>query len=350
MLFPGKIVACRKPLQSSSSPTAFQKFAKSSAGKAPLFADSPATRTDELHCLNRTQLSLNLQFQAVEWSPRLGLFLAIDSSGNPATSTNGTNWQLGSNIVAAALIPVWSEDQRQFVLVRQSANATYVSTDGKVFTQVGATAARTWVDVCWSPQLKIFCTIALGGAAAGQVYTCARPQIGWTAQTSAEGLNWTGICWSPALRLFCAVSSSTGVGTACMISSDGVTWSQPASFTGTATSVAWAEELGMFVAAGSSGQVKYSYDGVNWTSIVVVAANSWRRVTYAPERRMFVLTSNTGTVAETALATSFDGKSWKIHAAPAATGWTAVTWSPKLGILVGLSATFNNFGKLFIGY
>jgi hypothetical protein len=64
------------------------------------------------------------------------------------------------------------------------------------------------------------------------------------------------------------------------------------------TSVAWAPELGLFVAVANTGtgdRVMSSPDGINWTSRSSAADNNWQSVAWSPELGLFVAVAITGT-------------------------------------------------------
>ena len=97
---------------------------------------------------------------------------------------------------------------------------------------VGATSAVTtwtirtsaadnnWGNICWSPELGLFCDVASSGTGNGVM--TSPDGITWTTRTSAADNNWNSVCWSPELGLFCAVASS-GTNNRAMTSPDGIT-------------------------------------------------------------------------------------------------------------------------------
>ncbi|KKN03551.1 hypothetical protein LCGC14_1106650, partial [marine sediment metagenome] len=82
-------------------------------------------------------------------------------------------------------------------------------------------ADNNWRSVCWSPELSLFCAVAITGTN-NRVMT-SPDGINWTTRTSAADINWLSVCWSPELTLFCAVSISGSLNRV-MTSPNGINW------------------------------------------------------------------------------------------------------------------------------
>ena len=101
------------------------------------------------------------------------------------------------------------------------------ATIGTVPDGVGTWTARTsavdnqWYAVCWSPELSLFCAVALSGT--GNRVMTSPDGITWTARASAADNNWYSVCWSPELSLFCAVAID-GVGNRVMTNAPAATY------------------------------------------------------------------------------------------------------------------------------
>jgi len=128
-------------------------------------------------------LPSNNTWESICWSPELGLFCAVASTGNSnqiMTSSDGTYWKTQCS-------PLNNE----------------------------------WQSICWSPELMLFCAISSTGNG-NQIMTSPNG-IYWTTHCSPVINEWSSICWSPKLMVFCAVSS-TGNNNQIMTSSDGTYW------------------------------------------------------------------------------------------------------------------------------
>ncbi|GEM_PF-2779888 len=156
-------------------------------------------------------------------------------------------------------------------------------------------ADNAWRSVCWSPELSLFCAIAISGT--GNRVMTSPDGINWTVRASAADNNWYSVCWSPELSIFCAVAAS-GTGNRVMTSPDGVTWTSRASAADNAWfSVCWSPELSIFCAVAISGvgnRVMTSPDGINWTARASAADNAWYAVCWSPELSLFCAVSADG--------------------------------------------------------
>ena len=65
-------------------------------------------------------------------------------------------------------------------------------------------ADNSWMGVCWSPDVGLFCAIAKSGA--GNRVMTSPDGVTWTIRTSAANNYWQSICWSSELALFCAAA------------------------------------------------------------------------------------------------------------------------------------------------
>lgn len=93
-----------------------------------------------------------------------------------------------------------------------------------------------WRNVCWSPELGLFC--AVGGNKAAT----SPDGVTWTEHPMPEG-KWSAVCWSPEQGLFCAVGDNKAA-----TSPDGATWAERAIPKGQRRAVCWSPKLGLFCA------------------------------------------------------------------------------------------------------
>jgi hypothetical protein len=234
---------------------------------------------------------------------------------------------------------VVSDSYASYVLTETGTTGVAIS-GGMSFVLRSASAFRYWDSVCWAPALSMFCAVAWGGAAAGQVMT-SPDGIAWTARTAASAQNWASVCWSPELALFCAVASNGAVGVQVMTSPDGITWTSRTSASArTWRSVCWSPDFGLFVAVASDGlvatQVMYSADGITWVSSTSASAREWYSVCWSPSLALFCAVASDGLVA-TQVMTSPDGITWTSQTSASARQWRGICWSPSLSLFCAVA-------------
>jgi hypothetical protein len=278
------------------------------------------------------------------WSSELGVFVGGGTGGQLWISTNGTDWAATTNYSGATAnfrTITWSPELGLFVLlpwVTSGSGNYYISRDGINWTASGTTT-YTWVNACWSSELRLFVAIAFQSKVVG---------------TSPDGINWTitdissqagdasayGIAWSPELRLF-VVTTQGGTSNPVLTSPDGVTWTARTSAgNSTWNSVCWSSELRLFcsvASAGASYRIQTSADGIAWGGVNAPAANSWQGVCWSPEIRLFCAVAGSGT--GTRGMTSPDGTNWTIRTSAADNNWRNVVWSPELRRFLAGSST-----------
>ena len=228
----------------------------------------------------------------------------------------------------------WSPELGLFCAVAMSADGDDVMTspDGINWTPQIVAEENRWWSVCWSPELGLFC--AVSRSAEGNRSMTSPDGVNWTTSLTSTNSIWLSVCWAPELGLFCAVASSSGEGIYAMTSPDGVNWTpQSSAPSNNWWSVCWSAELRLFCAVAQTGtadRVMTSPDGANWTSRASVADNTWFSVCWSAELSLFCAVSVSGNTAN-GIMTSPDGVNWTARAAPTALG-SAVCWSPQLGV------------------
>jgi hypothetical protein len=200
----------------------------------------------------------NNAWSSVCWSPELGLFVAVATSG--------------------------------------SGNRVMTSPDGLNWTSRSSAADNAWSSVCWSPELGLFVAVAYTGT--GNRVMTSPDGLNWTSRSSAADNAWRSVCWSPELGLFVAVATS-GSGNRVMTSPDGLNWTSREIDNNAWTSVFWSSMLGVFVTVGYQtgpfGKIAISYNGLNWISRTSPENNPWRSVCWSPELGLFVAVAEDGT-------------------------------------------------------
>jgi hypothetical protein len=263
------------------------------------------------------------------WSSELAIFVAVSeySVGGVAqvmTSSDGFTWTLRT--AAAALrwrCVCWSPQIRLFVSValNGTGNGVMTSPDGITWTTRATPADNSWNGVCWSPERSIFVAVGQGNLG---VMT-SNDGIVWTLQTSGTlSPNWYNVAWGKGAGIF-AATTWNGI---TMSSPDGVTWTTRTSVGFVTGNIAWAEELSLFVCAGSGGIVT-SPDGINWTTRSRI--NGGTTLAWAPELRLFCISSNVSSTL-----TSPDGITWTTRSN---VGGFTMAWSPELGVFASIIAS-----------
>lgn len=208
------------------------------------------------------------------------------------------------------------------------------------WTAYATPTADIWVNIAYSPELRLFAAVAHGSTTLGVM--TSQNGIDWTTHTT-EANEWRGIAWSPELGLFVAVAA-TGTNRV-MYSSDGQTWTAvPDAGNKGWRCVIWVKELGLFVATAYSGtgnRVMTSPDGINWTGRTTPADQSWNEVVWSKELGLLVAVSTAG--GSTAAMTSPDAINWTLRSLSGG-GYEGVAWSPELMKFVAIG--YNGSGGI----
>ncbi|CAB5221418.1 Intramolecular chaperone auto-processing domain containing protein [uncultured Caudovirales phage] len=288
--------------------------------------------------------AVDSQWNAVCWSPELGIFVAVANSGTVnrvMTSPDGITWTSRTSASDNNWVSVcWSAELGLFVAIANSgtSNRVMTSPDGITWTSRTSASDNNWFSICWSSELGIFVAVSYSGT--GNRVMTSPDGINWTSRTSAVDNQWSSVCWSPESALFVAVAGSgSGTGNRVMTSPDGINWTIriPASDNNW-NSVCWSAELGLFVAVAASGtgnRVMTSPDGINWTTRTSSADNIWNSVCWSAELGIFVAVASSG--IGNLVMTSPDGITWTSRTSAADNNWRSVCWSPELGIFVAVS-------------
>jgi hypothetical protein len=321
------------------------------------------------------------------WSPKLRLFVAVNTtnnanatySGNIGYSNDGINWNYiyaNTNWHNRALYSVcWSDELGIFVACGQYSIIMY-STDGinwNASNAINFDSTRNpeggnidGNDICWSPQLKLFVIIDSGTKSIDSIAVSSNG-VDWTSVgiNYSDGwfqINLACICWSPELGLFVALDGYGPGGekpNACVVtSSDGFNWNieiitQQYS---TWNSICWSPQLGLFAACSTAGyhwmpapQLMTSKDGFDWTIINrsyndAPFAGDWSDVIWCAELGLFVVSSNvsafTGAGPYLVSSNGIDWitrDNWEYLAADGLSmHLQRLCWCPQHGIIVGV--------------
>jgi hypothetical protein len=356
----------------------------------------------------------------VAWAPELGLFAAVASggtarawfsshTGRPPTSynvfdsdsnrinNNTRDWTLQVSNLTSSRTQIdsgarlnqlletgnsWSAINGYYGLAKDAYPTLnpYSSGNLAVSTWTTRTSAAdlTWGYITWSPELRLFCAVALSGS--GNRVQTSPDGINWTSRTTPVDNNWRSVCWSRERGIFVAVSitgnldrvmtspdgitwttqttnnnewryviwckeleifvavSDTGSSDRVMTSPDGITWTTQTTPDGGYVSVAWSPQLRLFAApssTGSTNKIITSPDAITWTTRSVSNDAAWREMIWVSELGLFVAVAFNGTQR---VITSPDGINWTLRNAAAANQWFSVAWSSELKLLVAVSS------------
>ena len=203
----------------------------------------------------------------VAYSPSLGMVLAIGGSATTppgvtsVRSTNGTSWT-EANLYT---------------------NAIGYACDG----------------ITWSPDLGVFCAMKTHPTGTDISYSMISSDgINWNTYAMEGNASWEAVVWSHSLGLFVAVNdSSTRTTNAISTSPDGINWNLRTTPLCSCWDIEWGEELGIFLALGSTGSGRIlitSSDGIVWEEVVipVTATNDvafpFENIAYSPALEKFV--------------------------------------------------------------
>lgn len=166
----------------------------------------------------------------------------------------------------------------------------------------------------------------------------------WDSQTAPVFTK--SVCYSPELNLFVAVGTNV-----CMISSDGISWTEVDIYSGEWKDVIWNNVLNIFIAVNSDilgSKFLYSTDGLNWNKINLSydwSTFTWTTgggfvsydVIWAPEKKLFVEVGANGSYPY--ISYSSDGSAWTGHQPGIKNALTGVAWSAELNLFVAVGST-----------
>ncbi len=168
------------------------------------------------------------------------------------------------------------------------------------------------------------------------------------ARLSSPDLLWTGATWCPDWHLWVIISSSQS-GTDCIISPDGVDWTQKS----TPTDREWSNcifipanetittgRLIIFAKSGTGAKTMYSDDQCNtWVEVDIpadVATNTIQASAYSPEHSRVVVVTSDGSATKRVIYTDDYGLTYTSVTSPAQK-WIGITWANLLGLFVSCS-------------
>jgi hypothetical protein len=256
---------------------------------------------------------------------------------NGAQNRAVTNWLQRTIPNARSWVSVcWSSELGIFCAVCKSAAFVMTSPDGITWTERSIPNTRNWCTIRWASELGLFCVINYGSAA---VVMTSPDGTNWTERSIPNNRGWLDLCWSPELSLFCAVNND-GFAAVIMTSPNGITWTER-SIPSAATwqCVCWSPELGLFCAVNSNtAVVMISNDGISWSQKSIPNAYSWQHMAWSPELGIFCAVNNGSAV----VMISPDGITWTEYSIPHGYYWGGLCWSPELSLFCAVNNNSSN--------
>lgn len=250
-----------------------------------------------------------------------------ERSGNACVTITDRNYRGGA----------WSPELGLFAVVGSSGAATdrvMTSPDGVTWTpQTTPATAITWQEICWSADIGLFCACGTGGTLATRIMT-SPDGVTWTNQTAPAELGAPiAICAGDGKFVIISSDTNGGVG----ISTDGVNWSGNI---GLPNSISWeaityAEGLGLFCAVGSTTNtdaIATSSDGVTWTTQSLPELAGRFDIAYSPQYDRLVAVGEHNGGSD--VYYSDNGSDWIGTDFPTTLDCGAVAWSPELGLFI----------------
>jgi photosystem II stability/assembly factor-like uncharacterized protein len=264
------------------------------------------------------------------WVESLQLYIAIDNSSKIITSLDGITWTQRATEIAVNITSLaWSESLELFVAVGNS-GTVLTSPDGITWTQQTSGVSANILSVAWSESLGMFA--ATISASPNSVIITSPDGVTWTSKTLQTNMILSGkIFWSDARGMFIAQAIYNSTNRYNLTSTNGTTWTSTANsniilkiiektdmgiciylqtpssgsynlfystdngvtFTGVLTSytvrdVIWADEIGLFLAITSTGELCVSSDAINWMVRMEYGVSAPRLLWQKELRQVFI--------------------------------------------------------------
>lgn len=229
------------------------------------------------------------------WSKSLGIIVAVNggASGSINTSPDGVTWSdasLGHSTFARSI--AWSEKLGMFAIAGIANNMIITSTNGTSWTQQTDAPTKSINMLRWLDGLDMF--IAMYSSSGTDLMYYSTDGVNWDATDLVLGVGMRDATFATNLGIAVAVADNY-----IYTSENGINWTSrtvPSGVTGL-RSVAYAEDVGLFVAVATSGTNRLigSKNGIDWFLITPIEVNAWESVVYSKDLGLFVAVSQGGT-------------------------------------------------------
>ena len=213
-------------------------------------------------------------------SPELGYFFAVSSDGTyrAAKSNSGDDgWTLltGMTEVSNWYDCCWSPEKGIFLAVATSGTNRICTYNGTQFSfKTGPSPAHTWNCCCWAPDIVDGGLFVIGSADGYIAYSADADN--WTVvQAPSPVIALSGICYSKPLKLLAASSSTTGISSNVIVSTNASAWFAKTTPDASLKNIIWSNGLAQFIAIGSSGICIASQDADSWNTITTPNTNGY---------------------------------------------------------------------------
>jgi hypothetical protein len=205
------------------------------------------------------------------------------------------------------------------------------------YVPAGVGGSCSMLDALWCQELGFFVVLVQSGTSPtlGGVILTSPNGRDWSIRGRAGGgasSTWGKVAWAPELGLFVAVTLNGAATLSVSYSRDLVTWSNALAESGSWQAVCWSPDLRRFVigATGTAAtRLWWSDNGVNWFAADSAPLLAFNDICWARELGLFVAVGQAG-----AVATSPDGRAWTQQPAVTANQLLRVRWLAERRVLV----------------
>jgi hypothetical protein len=266
-------------------------------------------------------------------------------------SNNMSDWYPAvSGVVDFNWISIcWSPDLEMFVVGGTNTSTFLYSYNGRNWysTTTGTQTGR-YEEIAWSPKLNLFVAVSSTNTIeTGKQVAYSSDGISWQYATlDTTGISWRSICWSADRNIFLAVSDGPQV----MYSSNGINWTIiPNVGVSLKRAIVWGSHVGLFVSVGNSF-ISYSRDGISWNNASLIASN-YNSVAYSEDLQLFVaiiFSASWGPVGAQRLLFSKDGINWVISEQTMSNwAWDSVCYNSRMKSFVAVASILSGYDVIF---
>jgi len=328
-------------------------------------------------------------YNAIAWSPELGLFAAVSSgtvgsvNTRVITSPDGVTWTARATPAGVLYNDIiWSASLGLFVAVgtKSGDGSNTITTSSNGVTWSSATHSDQYLQlkgIAWSASLGVFIAVGrdLGPDGLGTKFVIKKSTNGTTWSTlglsaaTSNNPELDGVIWCESLNRFVAWGADSS-GLAIFLSGTGashISWgtriASPIVSADALHFIAWSQELGLLVAGGTilsgASYVSTSTNGTTWTNRSVADPSGGKltikAMAWSPGAQLFLgvgYSYQTGIpygLLSTDYIKSSDGITWTAGASPLDVEIYGVTWSDELGVFAAVGSNqYADLDNIFI--